>query len=376
MITKSLDQIDESDLQNLIENEVIEKKTIEYKQELPGDSPSEKKEFLADVSSFTNASGGDIVYGIIEDRGTGIPQKLEGLNIENVDQEILKLDSRIRDGIEPRIIGIAIQPVKLSNSNTVLIIRIPKSWRSPHRVKFQGHNKFYGRSTNGKYELDVEELRVAFNLSETIAERIRKFREDRISKIYADETPVLFRSKAKVILHIIPVISFNPTQYYNITSLTSYPRKINLAPIYCSGWNDRYNYDGFLTYHEGRDGESRSYVQLFKNGIIEAVEGLLLEPQEEKLFIPNIAFEKELIITLSDYLFTLKKMNVDLPILIFLTLIGVKGYSMPFSQRYGRGNMIDRDILLLLEVVVENYSSVEDRNYIAKNILRPIFDSI
>ena len=69
-------------------------------------------------------------------------------------------------------------------------------------------------------------------------------------------------------------------------------------------------------------------------------------------------------------------MNVDLPIFIFLTLIGVKGYSMPFSKKYGRGNLIDRYVLLLPEVVVENYSSVEDRDYIAKNVIRPIFDSI
>jgi len=67
MIPTDIDQITEEDLQALIDNSVIEGKTIEYKQSLPSNSDSDKKEFLADVSSFANASGGDLIYGIIED---------------------------------------------------------------------------------------------------------------------------------------------------------------------------------------------------------------------------------------------------------------------------------------------------------------------
>ncbi|MCD6594362.1 ATP-binding protein, partial [bacterium] len=68
MIAKNIDQISEEDLQALIDNSVLEGKTIEYKQSLPGNSDSDKKEFLADISSFANASGGDLIYGILEDR--------------------------------------------------------------------------------------------------------------------------------------------------------------------------------------------------------------------------------------------------------------------------------------------------------------------
>ena len=106
MIGKSIDKITEEDLQDLIDNSVLERKTIEYKQSLPSNSDSAKKEFLADVSSFANASGGDLIYGIIEDRNTGLPETLDGLAIDNVDQEILRLDSMIRDGIEPRLLGV------------------------------------------------------------------------------------------------------------------------------------------------------------------------------------------------------------------------------------------------------------------------------
>lgn len=52
MIAKDIEEITEEVLQALIDNKVSEQKTIEYKQALPGNSEKDKKEFLADVSSF------------------------------------------------------------------------------------------------------------------------------------------------------------------------------------------------------------------------------------------------------------------------------------------------------------------------------------
>jgi len=234
------------------------------------------------------------------------------------------------------------------------------------------HNdKFYSRSSNGKYPLDVGELRIAFNLLETITERIRNFRQDRISKIFANETPVPFYDTAKIVLHLIPIISFNPAQAYDISKIVSQSAK--MKPIYCGGWNDRYNLDGFLAYSGGREDKSHSYVQLFRNGIIEAVEGLLLEPHEGTLFIPSIAYEEKLISSLTDYISLLKTLNVEPPIFVFLTLLGVKGYSMAVDRWkfwISESHIIDRDILLLPEVVIESY------DVSAKDVLRPCFDSI
>ncbi len=369
MIEKDIERITEEDLQALIDNSVSECKRKEYKQSLPSNAASDKKEFLADVSSFANASGGDLILGIVEDKATGTPKSLEGLVIENIDREILRLDDMIRNGIEPRILGLLIQPVTLSNSKVAMIIRIPKSWVSPHRVSYEGHHKFYSRSSNGKYPLDVSELRIAFNLSETMTERIRNFRIDRISKIQANETPIPFNDGAKIVLHLLPIISFNPAQSYEISKISSHS---GMEPIYCAGWNGRYNLDGFLSYSGGRDDKSHSYVQLFRNGIIEAVEGLLLEPYNGKLMIPSVAYEEKLIESFSDYLSNLKTLNVEPPIFIFISLLGVKGYSMAVSDRFwvAESHTIDRDILLLPEVIVESYEVS------AEKLLRPLFDSI
>ena len=370
MIKKDIDQITEEDQQALIDNSVLEIKTIEYKQALPTNSEADKKEFLADVSSFANASGGDIIYGIVEDKETGTPKLLEGLTIENIDQEILRLDNIIRNGIEPRIHSVSIQPIPLRNSRVALIIRAPKSWSSPHRVTYQGHDKFYSRSSNGKYPLDVAELRVAFNLSETIVERVRRFNIDRASKIIANDTPVPVYGTPKTALHLIPVISFNPAQRYDISKIASHPSE--MPPIYCNGWSNRYNLDGFLTYCGRKDGEPASYVQLYRNGIIEAVDEGLLEPYNGEKRILSGIYEHKLVESLSIYLSILKTLNVEPPIFIFLDLLGVKDYSMAVdsSLRFHDTHTIDRNVLLLPETIVESY---DDR---AEYVLKPCFDSI
>ncbi|OGO24460.1 MAG: hypothetical protein A2144_01700 [Chloroflexi bacterium RBG_16_50_9] len=371
MVNKDIEQITKEDLQALIDNEVIERKTIEYKQALPSNSDSDKKEFLADVSSFANASGGDLIFGMTQDSDTGKPKELQGLNITNADEAILRLDNLMRTGIQPRIQSINIRHIPLENSKLALIIRIPKSWISPHRITLGGHDKFYSRSSNGKYPLDVGELRIAFNLSETITERIRNFRLDRIAKIIANETPVPLYDNPKIVLHLIPIISFNPSQSYDINKIASNPTY--MPPIRSGVGNNRYNLDGFVTHSGVEDGKSRSYVQFFRNGILESVEGYLLRSRGERPTIPSIAYEEALIKSLTDYISLFKSLNIEPPIFIFLDLLGVKGYSMGIDTwRYNIDEIhtIDRDILLLPEIIIESYEVS------AQNLLRPCFDSI
>jgi hypothetical protein len=368
MINKNIEEITEKDLQELKNRQEVEGKTIEYKQELPGNTDADKKEFLADVSSFANSSGGDLIYGMVEEGG--IPVALNGLDIEDYDQVKQRLENLIRSCIEPRIPSLAIQPVPLSNAMAALVIRVPKSWSSPHRVRYKKHTKFYARSSAGKYELDVAELRIAFNLSETITDRIRNFRRDRISNIVANEAPVLLPDTAKIVLHLIPITAFSSAQSYEINKIASHPEK--MIPLRSYGWSHRYNIDGFLTYSVYENNQAYSYVQLFRNGIIEAAETSMLEPHEHGLLIPSVLYEQELIHSLSNYLSLLETLTVELPIFVFLTLLGVKGYWMGTDRLLlGRErHVIDRDIILLPEIPIENYQIV------AEDVLRPCFDSI
>ena len=64
MILRNIRSVSKADIEHLIANQVVESKQLEYKRELPARSDGAKKEFLADVSSFANASGGDIIFGL------------------------------------------------------------------------------------------------------------------------------------------------------------------------------------------------------------------------------------------------------------------------------------------------------------------------
>jgi predicted HTH transcriptional regulator len=114
---KVLDLITESDLQSLVENKVREAKVLDYKRALPGKSDREKREFLYDVSSFANASGGDLIFGVTE--RDGVASEISGLESGNVDEDILRLESIIRDGIDPRIPGLSIRAVNMQTTSSI-----------------------------------------------------------------------------------------------------------------------------------------------------------------------------------------------------------------------------------------------------------------
>ena len=366
MIIKNIAEVTEQDLQDLVDNSVLESKTLEYKQSLTVIKDLEKKEFLADVSSFANASGGDLIYGISQDRNTGAPKSLDGLSIPNIDQEITRLENIIRDGIRPRIPSITQTPITLSNTNNIaLIIRVPRSWNKPHRVVFKNDGKFHARNSNGKYLLDVGELRIMFNLSETLAEKIRNFREGRISTIVANEGPVPLVDNPKILLHLIPLDSFTPGQRCNLDNARNLAMR--MRPMHVSGYDYRYNLDGFLTYSYREDAGSHSYVQLFRNGIIEAVDGATIGPQKS---LPSVAFVNQLTESLEAYLDLMSSLAVETPIFLFLSLLDVRGCVMAVGGPFRERNAIDRDMLLLPEVIIENYDMPVD------DILRPCFDSI
>jgi hypothetical protein len=59
-----LDQIDQAQLQRLIDGRASETRDIEYKRDAYGSADRDHAEFLADVSSFANSAGGDLVIGM------------------------------------------------------------------------------------------------------------------------------------------------------------------------------------------------------------------------------------------------------------------------------------------------------------------------
>jgi len=159
LIQKTLTAITAADIQRLVDEATPEGRSFEFKRQLPGGSDGDKKEFLADVSSFANAIGGDLIYGIEERQG--IAAAAEGVTTTNLDADLLRLDEMIRSGINPRIVGCQVWPVPGLPKGPAILIRVPRSWQGPHIVSYQREFRFYSRSTNGKFRMDASDVREA-----------------------------------------------------------------------------------------------------------------------------------------------------------------------------------------------------------------------
>lgn len=369
-LEKSFEEINESDLLLLVDDKVSEKRTIEYKRELPSDTYESKKEFLADISSFANASGGHIIFGVQEENG--LPIGVAGVPCGDPDREVLRLENIIRDGTEPRLQGFLTRGIPLSSGTYAFVLRIPQSWSKPHVVNYKGHWRFYSRNSAGKYPLDVSEVRSAFLQSGTLAEQIRLFRDGRLGAIISEQMPTRLISGARTVLHLVPYVAFEPAVSFPLSAVSNNPWP--LKPIYGSVTSYRYNFDGFLITNGDEAGQSRGYVQVFRNGIIEAVDGSMLRTRDNRPTIPSTVFERELIEAAGVYLAAQKQMTVPPPISIMVSLLGVSGYVMAVNQHIDiwgeHRHPIDRDALVLSEVISESFPSDIART------LRPIFDAV
>jgi hypothetical protein len=370
MISKDLNSVAINDLMELKENKVNESKILEYKKDLKLVRDQDKKEFLSDISSFANTSGGDIIYGITESEG--IPTDLDGMQIENIDMFKQQIENIIRDGLEPRISGYSIKEIEKEKNTYFLIIRVPKSWISPHRVIFKDSSKFYGRNSNGKYQLDVSELRSLFSLSDSISTKTKLFREERISKLISEETTMKLSGKRIVALHIIPLLSLSQPQSYDIKIINT--KKEQAKPMCSGGWDVIYNFDGMISFNGHFGSDITSYTQFYRNGIIEAVTTKLeYSPENKAVFIPSAILEKNFFEALRNYFNIYKELKVDFPAYLLVSMINYKGVYLGVDPRFGHYYdlvPVDRDILFFPEVYIEN------SEYNFHSILRPIFDTL
>ena len=381
MIPKKIDLIEIADIELLVTNGVREGKTIEYKQELPSGKDEDKKEFLADVSSFANAAGGDLLYGVIEQRDsnekpTGIPRDVSGLNGVNADQVTRQFENSIRDGIAPRIPNVQIREVPGGTSGPVLLIRVPRSFAAPHMVTFKGSSRFFSRTNAGKCPLDVNEIRAAFVQSETLPERIRQFREVRLGKILAGETPIPSVDGPTMVIHVVPVATFLSLSAIDIANVDrSGPL---MTPIIRNeDYTHRINLDGCLSFAASPTDKklASSYRQLFRNGVIEDASTNFFHNQGDGNSFHTAGYEKIVKDVVKSGLQLLSHCQIEPPFVILNTLLNVRGFRIPDNFAHfpsgQRPSPVDRNHLIFPEIVLDTAET-----NLLFTLLLPLFDML
>lgn len=363
----NFDDVDEADLVELLEVGVPEGLMVEYKRDVYGNSDAEKNEALKDISSFANSSGGHLIIGIAE--ADGVPTELGGLPGIDLDAEVLRLENLLRDGIEPRIVGVRIRRISLATGESALILRIPRSWNPPHRVTARNVNRFYVRHSAGVHETSIEELRHLFLASADIEDRIRAFRADRLQRVAANQGGVPIANEGRLILHIVPFAAFSggPT----VAPQDAYDLRQYFEPIGAAASIPRYNFEGFINIRGGD--ECHGYTQVFRNGTIEGTKSSVVRERNGTRLIPSGSFGDSIITALTAYTEGLRELGIPAPFAVLLTLTGVEGAVLGLVGQYlEEMEPIPYDELRLPEISIQEFGTVADY----QSAMRPAFDAL
>jgi hypothetical protein len=143
-------------------------------------------------------------------------------------------------------------------------------------------------------------------------------------------------------------------------------------PLFSSstlGW--RFNFDGIVFYDPLSEHIlTRSYVQIFRSGALEAVSGLVEAQGRNAKLISGLDVEYEVIKGVDSFFSLLGRAGVEPPIVVMLSLLGVKGYRISYGQFSDTQAPIEKTDILLPDVVAENYSAK------TADLLRPVFDVV
>lgn len=372
LLHRALVDITVEDLQRLVDNGVSEARHLDYKQELPDlKSQDEKREFLYDVSAMANGGGGEIVFGVEEDRtdgkASGRPLRVTGVHVVNPDSTVLSLENLIRDGIAPRIIGLQMRPIKLGEDSYALVIRVPRSLTAPHMVTINGLQRFYTRNSAGKHPMDVSELRAGFLASAGFMEQVRRWRSERLALLKANEGCAPIKPGAKIVLHLVPLASVDPQTLISVERLKE--EASELRPL-SSGGDRCINFDGFMMRASASRGEDPfAYTEFFRTGQIESVDTDILGGNKQERYIPSTYFEEQLIRGTRHYLKALRNVGAQPPIVIALALLDVKDYYLASNDHWNKWRIVQDD-LVVPPTLIEDWTVGVDQ------VLRPQIDSI
>jgi hypothetical protein len=143
----------------------------------------------------------------------------------------------------------------------------------------------------------------------------------------------------------------------------------SIKPIYSSVWNGQYNSEGFFTYGHSvtnTRGFVGSYVQVFHNGIIEAVDlRLLLEG-----YLKGSLFKQGLVEALLRFLSCQQKIGVKPPLFAILSMIKVKGFHLFNGHDSMESHKIEKEDLLFPEVQIDDFGLNPGE------VLKPLFDML
>lgn len=146
------------DIYDLIRNEVEENIHLDYKEARAlGKDDTKKADITKDVSSFANADGGIIVYGVAEEDHK--PKVITPIDGKTFTKEWLE---NIIQQIQPRIDGVKIFPIRIDSDieKSIYVVQIPRSANAPHMAR---DHRYYKRINFQSVPMEDYEVKDTYN---------------------------------------------------------------------------------------------------------------------------------------------------------------------------------------------------------------------
>lgn len=261
------------DLQKIVDvGAPSENRFVDYKKapaiDVGGADVKEQKriEFLQDVTSFANAGGGWLIYGV-DERDTK-PIDLCGFAVGpgGVDGLVQRMGDLIRHGVESTIQPTPIiQPIQVDDNRWALVIQIKPSRTSPNMVTFADSRTFHHRVNAKNEPMSAPQITDAVLRSESGIMQIEGFINDRFSLLIENSGNQSFWALMFIPLH----------RDFNAIDITS-PDVCNVlkqlvpSPFDLNSGHSTHTLDGYLRFINSE--MIRTYHNLvFRDGSVECV---------------------------------------------------------------------------------------------------------
>ena len=368
---KRISDLQEQDIQRLVNDQVQERDSIEYKRDMYGNSDDDKREMLKDITSMANHRGGYIVIGIEAD-DEGIPTKVIGIE---ADDYVERIRSSCLNNIDKRIVGLDIEDISLSNSKVVIIISIPESINAPHMVTYKGLNQFWKRHGRQKEKMTTHEIGEAFDKRLSNLNRLDRFLLLRKTEILEDIGEKTFM-----------VISSSPALLLDEAILSVHDENLRglilNTPRFAGGWGaiscgephptiNGLRADRTTPYYDDNP-PLRDYIEVFTNGFIEY--GRLIDGQSEKCFA-GVA-DTALIVNFTGFIQEVYNQYLPLrPLVVSFTIYNAKDMWLAASPRNSDDRLVkwQKQHLELGKFYTDNIS--EERKSLTKAICDRLYQA-
>ena len=338
-----------------------ETQTLEFKRDAPGRLDQHKHEISKDVCALANAEGGDLVFGIDAPEGTA--KSLAPIMCEPPEKLKERIQQILGAAIEPRITGVQMQDVPIGDDGGyVLVVRVPASFLGPHSIRVNSSRRFVMRTGTTTSDLTWDQLRAAFDRTNSLTGQARAFIRERIEFLQQEKAPIRLLAGPIRVVHLVPLAGLSLRQAVDFQQV-SMTLLDNLVEPDWGGGTPAFNLDGLLAFTQALPGIG--YAQVFRSGALEAASVCLDTSGDPSRRRERFIFPEELAPFFrertSRFLDVARCLGFAGPCVVSFSLLNVGGLQLKERRIFSHAGMpvADRPHLIAPEAWVENLDGAE-----------------